>query len=102
MSDLSVRAIIVAGGQGRRMGGEVPKQYQMLSGRPLICHTLDVFQSHSSIDSIALVVNAPIYLLRIGILTVLAVGLEQFSKKGIDNITVPIVVAYSWAWMIGV
>ena len=58
MSDLPVRAIIVAGGQGRRMGGELPKQYQMLSGRPLICHTLEVFQSHSSIDSIALVVNS--------------------------------------------
>lgn len=57
MSDLHVRVIIVAGGEGRRMGGELPKQYQMLAGRPVICHTLGVFQSHPSIDSIALVVN---------------------------------------------
>ena len=58
MSDLHVRVIIVAGGEGRRMGGELPKQYQMLAGRPVICHTLGVFQSHPSIDSIALVVNS--------------------------------------------
>lgn len=57
MSDRPVRAIIVAGGKGRRMGGEIPKQYQTLAGRPLISHTLGIFQSHPKIDSIALVIN---------------------------------------------
>ncbi len=57
MNELPCRVIIVAGGQGRRMGGKKPKQYQLLAGRPVICHTLEVFQSHPRIDSIALVVN---------------------------------------------
>ena len=57
MNELPCRVIIVAGGIGRRMGGEKPKQYQLLAGRPVICHTLEVFQSHPRIDSIALVVN---------------------------------------------
>jgi len=57
MNELPCRVIIVAGGQGRRMGGELPKQYQVLAGRPVIFHTLEIFQSHPRIDSIALVVN---------------------------------------------
>ena len=32
--------IVVAGGQGRRMGGEVPKQFRLLGGRPVLMHTL--------------------------------------------------------------
>jgi 2-C-methyl-D-erythritol 4-phosphate cytidylyltransferase len=35
--------IIVAAGSGIRMGGEVPKQYLQLSGKPLIVHTLERF-----------------------------------------------------------
>jgi len=36
--------IIVAAGSGTRMGGEMPKQYLQLQGRPLIVHTLERFQ----------------------------------------------------------
>jgi 2-C-methyl-D-erythritol 4-phosphate cytidylyltransferase len=36
--------IIVAAGSGSRMGGELPKQYLQLLGRPLIVHTLERFQ----------------------------------------------------------
>lgn len=32
--------IVVAGGQGRRMGDEVPKQFRLLGGRPVLMHTL--------------------------------------------------------------
>ena len=35
--------LIVAGGQGHRMGGEIPKQYQELEGKPIIIHTLEQF-----------------------------------------------------------
>jgi 2-C-methyl-D-erythritol 4-phosphate cytidylyltransferase len=35
--------VIVAGGQGHRMGGEIPKQYQELEGKPIIIHTLEQF-----------------------------------------------------------
>ncbi|WP_316013185.1 bifunctional 2-C-methyl-D-erythritol 4-phosphate cytidylyltransferase/2-C-methyl-D-erythritol 2,4-cyclodiphosphate synthase [Roseobacter sp. HKCCA0434] len=33
-------AIIVAAGRGRRMGGDVPKQYLDLGGEPVLAHTL--------------------------------------------------------------
>ena len=33
--------IVVAGGKGTRMGGEMPKQFQLLSGRPLVMVTLE-------------------------------------------------------------
>ncbi len=35
--------IIVAGGTGQRMGGEIPKQYMKLDGKPIIIHTLEKF-----------------------------------------------------------
>ena len=36
--------VIVAGGTGRRMGGEIPKQYLKLEGKPIIIHTLEQFR----------------------------------------------------------
>lgn len=35
--------VIVAGGTGRRMGGEIPKQYQELEGKAIITLTLEQF-----------------------------------------------------------
>jgi len=36
--------IIVAAGSGSRMGGELPKQYMELLGKPIIIHTLETFR----------------------------------------------------------
>ncbi len=36
-------AVIVAGGAGLRMGTQVPKQFLMLRGKPVLWHTLKVF-----------------------------------------------------------
>lgn len=33
--------IIVAGGQGKRMGGDLPKQFIPLAGKPILMHTLE-------------------------------------------------------------
>ena len=35
--------IIVAGGKGLRMGGEIPKQFRPISGHPVLMHTLEAF-----------------------------------------------------------
>ena len=35
--------ILVAGGQGLRMGSDVPKQFMLLGGRPIIMRTIDRF-----------------------------------------------------------
>jgi 2-C-methyl-D-erythritol 4-phosphate cytidylyltransferase/2-C-methyl-D-erythritol 2,4-cyclodiphosphate synthase len=36
-------AIIVAAGRGTRAGGDLPKQWQMLNGQPVLAHTLAAF-----------------------------------------------------------
>ena len=36
-------AVIVAGGQGRRMNNEVPKQFIEISGKPILVYTLESF-----------------------------------------------------------
>ncbi len=47
--------VIVAGGSGVRMGGEIPKQYLELAGKPLIIHVLDRFLRFDSHMEIVLV-----------------------------------------------
>lgn len=36
--------IIVAGGKGLRMGGDLPKQFLPIGGRPVLMHTLEAFE----------------------------------------------------------
>lgn len=38
--------IIVAGGKGLRMGGEIPKQFIPVGGRPVLMHTIDAFYKY--------------------------------------------------------
>lgn len=54
---MSIAAIIVAAGRGRRFGGEVPKQYLRLAGRPLLRHTARAFTSHPAITQVQIVIN---------------------------------------------
>lgn len=51
-------AILLAAGSGRRMGGDVAKQYMQLGGRPLICHALRAVEESSIIDDCILVAGA--------------------------------------------
>ena len=48
--------IIVAAGSGSRMGGELPKQYLKLLGKPLIIHTLEKFHKFDPEIKIVVVV----------------------------------------------
>jgi 2-C-methyl-D-erythritol 4-phosphate cytidylyltransferase len=41
---MELYAIIVAGGSGKRMGAEIPKQFLELAGRPVLMHTLERFK----------------------------------------------------------
>ena len=55
MQEMKQYAIIVAGGKGLRMGGDVPKQFQLLAGRPVLMHTLEQFRAYDADLDIILV-----------------------------------------------
>ena len=48
-------AIIIAGGSGKRMGQDIPKQFLNVGEKPIIVYTLEAFQNHPSIDGIIVV-----------------------------------------------
>lgn len=48
-------ALIIAGGAGARMHQDIPKQFLTVNEKPVIIYTLDVFEKHPGIDSIAVV-----------------------------------------------
>lgn len=50
--------IIVAAGKGARMKTAESKQYLPLNGKPVLVHTLELFQHTAEIDTIALVASA--------------------------------------------
>lgn len=56
-----VSTIIVAAGQGARLGATVPKAFIPLGGRPMFLHSLRVFASHAAVTEIVLVVPAAMY-----------------------------------------
>ena len=57
MASLKITAIIVAAGKGIRFGGEgVKKQFQLLSGKPVIAHSIECFEKSDSVGEIVLVV----------------------------------------------
>ena len=48
-------AIVFAGGVGARMGATIPKQFLEICGKPVLAHTLGLFQAHPEIDAIQIV-----------------------------------------------
>ncbi|MEI8036493.1 MAG: 2-C-methyl-D-erythritol 4-phosphate cytidylyltransferase [Betaproteobacteria bacterium] len=51
-------ALIAAAGQGLRMGGEMPKQYQLVNGEPLLRHAIRALCSYERVQCV-FVVLAP-------------------------------------------
>lgn len=49
-------AIILSGGIGARMGGECPKQYIEIDGKPIISYCIDAFVNNGRIDKFIIVV----------------------------------------------
>ena len=48
-------ALILAGGSGRRMKQDIPKQFINIHDKPVLIYTLENFQKHPGIDSILVV-----------------------------------------------
>ncbi len=50
-------AVIFAGGVGKRMKSkDKPKQFLMVHGKPIIVHTIELFENHPEIDGIICVI----------------------------------------------
>lgn len=54
---MNAYAIIVAGGKGLRMGGEVPKQFLPINGKPILMHTIEAFRK--ALDGIEIILVLP-------------------------------------------
>lgn len=50
-------ALVVAAGRGSRFGGEIPKQWRDLDGRPVLRHALAVLTAHPAISAVRVVIH---------------------------------------------
>ena len=50
-------AIIVGGGSGSRMGSDLPKQFMLLKGHPILMHTIEAFYNSDLKPEIIVVLN---------------------------------------------
>jgi 2-C-methyl-D-erythritol 4-phosphate cytidylyltransferase/2-C-methyl-D-erythritol 2,4-cyclodiphosphate synthase len=55
---MTVTALIVAAGKGERLGGDIPKQYQVIAGKPVLRWAVEAMSVHPSIDQVRVVVGA--------------------------------------------
>ena len=55
---MKIAALIVAAGRGSRAGGIAPKQWQIVNGKRIIDHTLDLFAKHPKINRIMTVLHS--------------------------------------------
>lgn len=53
--------IIVAAGTGSRLGGNLPKQFLLLDGKPILMHTLEKFASSQTKPEIILVLSEQMF-----------------------------------------
>jgi 2-C-methyl-D-erythritol 4-phosphate cytidylyltransferase/2-C-methyl-D-erythritol 2,4-cyclodiphosphate synthase len=53
---MTVTALIVAAGKGERLGGDVPKQYRMIGGKPVLRWAVEALASHPAVRSARVVV----------------------------------------------
>jgi 2-C-methyl-D-erythritol 4-phosphate cytidylyltransferase / 2-C-methyl-D-erythritol 2,4-cyclodiphosphate synthase len=91
---MHVSAIIAAGGRGRRLGADVPKQALALGGRPMLQWSVDALLASGRVDEIVVAVppdwaNAPpAYLLRRGVRVVAGGERRQDSvANGFDAVS---------------
>lgn len=56
-------AIIPSGGESKRFGGEIPKQYLKVNGKEIIVYTLEVFQNCEMIDEIIIAAKTEYFVL---------------------------------------
>ena len=53
---MKVIALIPAAGMGKRMGAAINKQYLLLNEKPIVAHTITVFENAPFVDDIYVIV----------------------------------------------
>lgn len=54
---MTLTALIVAAGKGERMGGGIPKQYRLLSGKPVVRRAVEALAAHPAVNSVRVVIG---------------------------------------------
>ncbi|HEX7154938.1 MAG TPA: 2-C-methyl-D-erythritol 4-phosphate cytidylyltransferase [Thermoanaerobaculia bacterium] len=57
---MSIAVLIPAAGSGTRFGGEIPKQFLPLAGRPLLLHTVERFLLDENVARVVVAVAEPL------------------------------------------
>jgi 2-C-methyl-D-erythritol 4-phosphate cytidylyltransferase len=58
---VAIGVVIPAAGVGKRMNSTTPKQFMDLLGKPILIHTLEVFEQHEAVAEICIVTNDTSY-----------------------------------------
>ena len=54
---IKIKAIIVSAGNGKRVGGDLPKQYLKIDGIPILAKTIQRFHEVDIIDEVIVVIS---------------------------------------------
>ena len=54
---MTLTALIVAAGKGERMGGGLPKQYRLLSGKPVLRRAVEALLAHPAVKAVRVVIG---------------------------------------------
>ncbi len=55
MKNEKIAAVVLAGGSGKRMGSDIPKQYLSIDGHPVLYYSLKMFEDCPLVDEVILV-----------------------------------------------
>lgn len=90
-------AAIVAGGSGMRMGGELPKQFLELCGKPVIIRTVESFLKHPLVDAVVIGIHPDYYDYTLGLIEQYLPGSPVYLVNGGSsrNETIENIINYS-------
>ena len=54
---MTATALIVAAGKGERLGGDVPKQFRPIGGKPVLRWAVEALAGHAAIDQVCVVIG---------------------------------------------
>lgn len=70
-------ALIVAAGSGSRVGGDIPKQFRVVNGRPMLAHSYAALSKHSDIGTVFVAIGD---------------GQDDLAKDALEGLPAPVLV----------